>query len=196
MSDKRDATSPKTLEDSAYVRKEKMSTVLQEVQNDLHGPITRELLGNVTCKLQKLITDDLKLQSVEVGIKVQAYPQRSATRRAGFSVDENYQDECVRFTLDMNAQLHRMYSQTAAALHDAMSQPTLENLQTQEVESKNYFAGEMRAKVRSFGLALRAACAEILPYEPTVPDGLRTTRIGLRGEMGSVHKLLTRLKGV
>jgi hypothetical protein len=39
-----------TMEELIDARNQNISTVLQEVQMDLHGSITRELLSNVTCK--------------------------------------------------------------------------------------------------------------------------------------------------
>jgi hypothetical protein len=65
MSTTIDAIVPKTPEQFVDVRNNIMSTVLQEVQDDLKKTITHSLLNNVTRKLQSLITDDLKLQSEE-----------------------------------------------------------------------------------------------------------------------------------
>ncbi len=65
MSTTIDATVPKTPEHFVDVRNKNMSSVLQEVQDALKGPITRPLLNDVTRKLQSLITDDLKVQSEE-----------------------------------------------------------------------------------------------------------------------------------
>jgi len=165
-----------------------MSEVLQQVQQDLKVATTRPLLDQITCTLQKLIADDLKLRSDELQmILIQKYPPTGVIRARNLSV-ESYHKECVQFKLTQFADLDRMYATTAAALHDSMSQ------QTPHGESNDYFATETLAKVESFKQALRGVPSGFKSYVPQKPDDLEKPDLPLHAEMSNIHTLLTRLK--
>ena len=199
MSTTIDATVPKTAEHFVDVRNKNMSSVLQEVQDALKGPITRPVLNDVTRKLQRLITDDLKVQSEEWQAELPAPTQFS--RRGDRTADKYYRDTCAEFAQERMVQLHRMYAKTAAVLHDAMSDTTAANLE-KNGKTKTYFASEMSEKVDSFKLAVKHICdGEVLPSLPGVPDDLTAATpvsraqacafSGPRADMGGMRGLLT-----
>ena len=183
-------TAPKTSTQFFNERNDNMSKVLQEVQEDFKKATERTHLDHITLKLQKLITDDLKLQSEE---KEMAFNKRYRTYsiwRGDRPVDDYYRDTCLHFSLDMLVNLHRMYAKTAAALYEAMSQ------RAPHGKSQNYQATEALAQSEKFKEALRDVPDGYNYWVPQIPDGVTTTDLPSRAEMGTIHTLLTRLKGV
>ena len=186
-------TVPEPVDRVLLTRKNKMSRVLQEVKADFENASTRPLLNKVTHKLQKLIADDLKFQSdcSKILFKKQ-YPLRSQgfSERGTRTADEFYRDECVEFSLEKLTDLDEMYAKTALALYNAMSQPSPTE------ESQNYWATEIFQQCENFKRALKLVPPRFESALPERPWDVTRIDLPRQQDMGNLHVLLTRLKGV
>ena len=170
-----------------------MSEVLQAVQEDFEKASTRPLLNDVIHKLQKLIADDLQLRSER---SLMAFKQKYPNPSHGFSeqgnrtANEFYRDECVEFSFVMLTDLDRMYAETARALYNAMSQPLPSG------SSENYLATEMFRQCENFKWTFKHMISRFDATLPKKPFNLTRVDLARQQDMGNIHVLLTRLKGV
>ena len=183
-------TAPKTSTQFFNERNDNMSKVLQEVQKDFKEATERAYLNHITLKLQKLITDDLKLQSEEKEMLFNKRYRTYSRWQGDRPVDDYYRDTCFHFSLQRLVDLHRMYAKTAAALYEAMSQ------RAPNGKSQNYQATEALAQSEKFKEALRDVPDGFRHFVPAIPDGVTRTDLPLSADMSSIHTLLTRLKDV
>ncbi len=170
-----------------------MSKILQEVQQELENASTRDLLDQVTHKLQKLIADDLQLRSDR---SLMSFEKKYPNPSHGFSeqgdrtANEFYRDECVEFSFVMLTDLDRMYAQTARALYNAMSQPLPRG------PSQNYLATEMFQQCENFKWTLKRMLSRFNATLPKEPFNVTRRDLPIQQDMGNLHVLLTRLKGL
>jgi hypothetical protein len=167
--------------------------VLQEIQEDFENASTRPLLNNVIHKLQKLIADDLKLRSDQSKMIFQnKYPVRSQgfSERGTRTAKEFYRDECVEFSFEKLTDLDEMYAKTALALYNAMSQGLPKGV------SQNYLATEIFQQCENFKWALKRVPPNFDTPLPKRPSDVTRIDLPRQQDMGNIHVLLTRLKGV
>ncbi len=184
---------PQPVDQFLLNRKQNMSKMLQEVQQELENASTRPLLNKVTHKLQKLIADDLQLQSdLSKMLFKQKYPfpSQGFSDRGTRTANEFYRDECVEFSFEKLTDLDEMYAKTALALYNAMSQPSPRG------KSQDYLATEIFQQCENFKRALKLVPPRFDTPLPKRPNDVTRIDLDRQQDMGNLHVLLTRLKGV